>query len=113
MAVTDKTEISGNDGKTAGSVGKVGLDQIVIKKIASGRLDERDAEIAIKSSLREGNIKSAGIIADFMGIQDLTRIKLGIRGARERSISYTILSVALFRTGNSEVTAKRKEVGAL
>ena len=44
MAVTDKTEISGNDGKTAGSVGKVGLDQIVIKKIASGRLDERDAE---------------------------------------------------------------------
>ena len=110
MAVTDKTEISGNDGKTAGSVGKVGLDQIVIKKIASGRLDERDAEIAIKSSLREGNIKSAGIIADFMGIQDLTRIKLGIRGARERSISYTILSVALFRTGNSEVTAERKEV---
>ncbi len=110
MAVINKTEVSGNNGETAGSVGKGGLDPIVIKKIASGRLGELDAEVAIKSSLQMGNIKSAGIVADFMGMQDSTKIKLGIPGARERSMSYIILSVALFRTGNSEVTAERKEV---
>lgn len=109
MVLVTKAEISDNKPRSIEHAKSSALDSVTMKKIAIGKLTESDAEIAMKNLLREGSMSTAGIVADFLGLQEITRIRLGILGAREKWMRYTILSVALFRAGNSNTTAERKE----